>query len=291
MMETQEIKQDNELMKYDEFERDWKRKHRTSIPRFKRVSSASEFFWIMFWVLVAIGAAVFSAAHTIPAAEMTIFKDVPNRSQLAVSVFVIVELVIFGAAAQRHEIKWLVYLLIGAILVALVGNISSSVRAVNENGGDILNQIGGVLLAIIAPVTALAAGEVLHIQLSKRSNKMDIARTAHEQANKEMEGKINQAYTRYQKELEGKEMIRENSRNFTKPDEPIDVHESSRTVIKPRVKIHEIARTIHENGDSTLSVTEMMDKYGISQGSTSKVRDILKQQNGHSTNGAKDIQS
>lgn len=191
---------ENKTMNFEEFERDWKRKHKTSIPRKVHTSSAREYFWIAFWIIVATGAAIFSAAHTIPAAELTILKDVVNRGQLAVTAFVIVELVIFGAAAGRREIEWLKWLLIGSVLVALAGNISSSYRAVWDNGGDWLNQFGGFLLAIIAPLTALAAGEVLHIQLDKRAVKRRAAQAEFDVKFKDMEAKILQAHTRYEKE-------------------------------------------------------------------------------------------
>src|SRR5690606_21597104 len=130
-----------EQMSFDEFEKDWLRKHRGSIPRKRRVSTARGWFWTFFWIIVAAGAAVYSAAHTIPAAELTILRDVPNRSELALSVFAIVELLIFGAAAKRHDIDWLRYVMLGAVLVALVSNVGSSVLAVNLNGGNLLNQL------------------------------------------------------------------------------------------------------------------------------------------------------
>lgn len=259
-------------LSFDEFERDWKRKHKSSIPRRTGVSSAREFFWIGFWLVVATGAAIFSAAHTIPAAELTILKDVASRAQLAITAFIIVELVIFGAAAGRREIPWLKWLLIGAVLVALAGNISSSIRAVYENGGDLINQFGGVLLAIIAPLTALAAGEVLHIQLDKRNEKLRIANEDFDAKNKDISSKILQAFTKYEKSFQV-------SRNFMKSGEAETVHETSRSPVKPRVKIHEIAEIIYENGDGKLSASEMMDKYGISLGSTTKIREMLKDRN------------
>lgn len=271
-----------DIQSYEEYEQDWKRSHKADIPRKKRASSFREFFWIGFWVMVATGAAIFSATHTIPAAELTIFKDVPYRGNLAITAFVIVELVIFGAAAGRHDIGWLKWLLLGSVLVALAGNISSSIRAVSENGGDIINQIGGILLAVIAPITALAAGEVLHIQLDKRNEKIDAADSEFQQKWKDMETKIRTAYKRYEKEVKT-----EISRNFMKNREMNEVHETSQKsseVPKPRVKLHEVAREIYENGDKELSTSEMMEKYGIGLGSTSKIRDILKSNgfsNGH----------
>lgn len=209
-------------LSFDEFERDWKRKHKASIPRKVIASSAREFFWIGFWLVVATGAAVFSAAHTIPAAELTILKDVASRGQLAITAFIIVELVIFGAAAGRREISWLKWLLIGAVLVALAGNISSSIRAVYENGGDLINQFGGVLLAIIAPLTALAAGEVLHIQLDKRNEKQRLANGEFDVKYKDMEAKILQAYTKYEKQYKPHNAPETdvNLRKFTSLDRP-----------------------------------------------------------------------
>jgi len=262
-----------DIQPYEEFERDWKKSHKADVPRRIRASSMSEFLWIAFWIIVSTGAAIFSAAHTIPAAELTIPLNVPNRGLLADTAFVIAELVIFGASALRREIKWLRWLLLGAISVALAGNISSSILAVTANGGNIFNQVGGVLLAIIAPLTAFAAGEVLHIQLDKRSKKIQAAQDDFDQKYKEMEAKIRAAYTRYQKEQKV-----EISRNFMKSGEAEEVHEVSRSIHetpKPRVKLHEVARQIHEAGDSKLSAAEMMQKYGIGLGSTSKVREIL----------------
>lgn len=258
---------------YEEFERDWKKSHKADVPRRLHASSGREYFWIIFWIVVACGAAIFSAAHTIPAAELTILTDVPNRGLLAITAFVIVELVIFGAAAMRRDIKWLSWLLLGSVSVALAGNISSSIRAVAENGGDIINQGGGVLLAIIAPLTALAAGEVLHIQLDTRSAKMQAAQDDYDQKYKEMETKIRAAFARYEKGAKA-----EISRNFMKTREIDEVHETSvkpRETPKPRVKLHEVARQIHESGDDKLTTAEMMEKYSISLGSTTKIREML----------------
>jgi hypothetical protein len=188
-------------MTFDEFERDWLRRHRALVPRRRNVSSGSEFFWIIFWLIVAAGAAVFSAVHTIPAAEMTILASVEGRSDLAKSVFVIGELVIFGAAAKRREIPWMLYLLGAALLVLLMGNISSSVRAVSENGGDILNQIGGILQSIIAPFTALGAGEILHVMLDKRQQKIMSAEDEYSAKLVELQAKINSAWKKHEKEV------------------------------------------------------------------------------------------
>lgn len=266
---------------YEEYERDWKRRHKSSLPRKQKVSSLSALFWIGFWIIVALGAALFSAAHTIPAAELTLFSSLNNRSTLANTAFIIVEAVIFGASAKRHEIRWLGWLLAAAMAVALVGNISSSVRAVAENGGDGLNQVAGVLLSVIAPFTALAAGEVLHVQLTHLSAKRREAEDDFQTRWKDIEARINAAWTKELKEA----AKRENSRKFMKSDALQAVHEVSRTPPKPRVKLHEVAKAVRENGDEGLSVGELMRKYDISQGSTTKIREILQSSNGNGRGG------
>lgn len=262
-------------MTFEEFERDWKRRHKASIPRRVRASSAREYFWITFWVVVAIGAAIFSAAHTIPAAELTILKDVASRSQLAITAFIIVELVIFGAAAGRREIAWLKWLLVGAVLVALAGNISSSIRAVAENGGDLINQFGGVLLAIIAPLTALAAGEVLHIQLDKRAAKQASIDAEFDVKFKDVEAKINTAYTKYEKTFRPQTALESdvNLRKFTPTDRP-----------SPKMKkAVEWLREHPEHWDTESRV--LADMIGVSHTLANEARKIVKLDTNGYTNG------
>lgn len=194
----------NETLDYEEFERDWKRRHKASLPRKVSVSSFATWFWIAFWVLVAVGAAIFSGAHTIPAAELTLFADMPYRNILAVTAFIMVDLVIFGSAAKRRQHWFMKWLLAFSIIVALIGNTSSSVRAVNENGGDVLNQIAGVLLSVIAPFTALAAGEVSHLQLAELAQKQREANEDYQRQWKDVDVKINTAFTKALNELKAK---------------------------------------------------------------------------------------
>lgn len=262
-------------LSFDEFERDWKRKHKSSIPRRTGVSSAREFFWIGFWLVVATGAAIFSAAHTIPAAELTILKDVASRAQLAITAFIIVELVIFGAAAGRREIPWLKWLLIGAVLVALAGNISSSIRAVYENGGDVINQFGGVLLAIIAPLTALAAGEVLHIQLDKRNDKLRLSNLEFDGKFKDFEAKILQAYTKYEKGFKPQSSLE------------IDVNLRKLTALdRPSPKMKKAVEWLREHPEHWDTESRVLaDMIGVSHTLANEARKIVKLDTNGYTNG------
>src|SRR3990167_9411478 len=56
---------------------------------------------------------------------------------------------------------------------------------------------------------------------------------------------------------------------------------STMIVPTPRVDLREVAKQVYENGDIELRAIEMMAKYNISMGSTSKVREMLQSANGH----------
>lgn len=281
-----------EIMQYDAFEHDWLRKHRSSIPRRRRVSTARSWFWVLFWIVVASGAAVYSAAHTIPAAEMTILQNVPNRSSLAISVFAIVELVIFGAAAKRHDIYWLRYLMIAAVLVALVSNVGSSVLAVSENGGNTLNQVGGILLSVLAPVTALAAGEVLHKEQDKRDAAQKEAGDEYQTAMLELQAKVNAAWKRYEKDASTvqsskvRPMDASNGQDYTPAASTLG-----------HTKVPDASKRVHEFyeqnkdalWDERLGVRKVAEGLGVGRQTVSNVRQVLrdqaKQSNGHHVEG------
>jgi hypothetical protein len=266
----------NTPLDYEAFEKDWKKRHKASLPRKVSVSGFSAIFWIGFWLIVATGAAVFSAAHTIPAAELTLFKDLPYRSALAVTAFVIVEFVIFGAAAKRHEIGWMKWLLAGSLLVALIGNTSSSVRAVSENGGDTFNQVAGVLLSVIAPFTALAAGEVLHLQLAHLAEKRRLANEAYQQQWKDIEAKINTAFTKENKVQAGK--ISSNSGNL--PSNLPDNFQSTGDYKRNATEI--VQQYLQDNPDAyNRSNRDIASELGVSHPIVGKVKNELSNGNGH----------
>lgn len=267
------------LIDYEGFEIAWKKRHKASLPKRKSVSSLSTIFWIGFWVIVSIGAAIFSGAHTIPAALKTLFEDIANREYLAQTAFVIVEFVIFGAAAKRHEIKWLNILLLCSISVALIANTSSSVAAVAQNDGSWLDQISGILLSIIAPVTALAAGEVLHLQLSGLAERKAKADEDFRQQWKELDAKINAAYTKLEREQKA-ELEAINSLNLIK--------NNNLTRQKPSVKLQKALDYLTDNPDKLdIPARELEEEIGMSYGTIFRAQQQIKQSsNGHSANGA-----
>lgn len=264
-----------QIESYEDFEQDWKKRHKASLPKKRKVSSFSTVFWVLFWILVAAGAAVFSGAHTIPSAELTILKKLANRTALASTAFVIVELVLFGSAAKRHEIAWLKWLMYCSLLVALIGNTSSSILAVTENGGNAFNQLAGVLLSFIAPVTALAAGEVLHIQLAALNLKQNEANEEYLGKWKDVEAKINAAYTKFDRERNQSEAVK--LVNFTE-----FTGFTKRNRISPKMEIAIAWLKEHPEHLETES-RELANLIGVSHTLANGARKVvLASQNGHS---------
>lgn len=274
-------------LSFDEYERDWIKRHKRSIPKVRLVSSWGLVFGILLWVFIAIVAAVFSGTHAVPTAAMTILKSVPSptKEHLALSVFAVLEIAVFAGSLYRNESKVAHGIMWLALAGSLGANIGSSIAAVNENGGDGLIMGVGIILAILAPSVALGAGEMSRTLWVKHQAETETVNADNDERRKEIDILINRDYVKYEKDYE-KKYFAESSRNFMKSDEPKEVHETSRNPAKPRVKIHEVAKLVYENGDANLSVNELMEKYDISQGSTTKIRELLKGQNSNGyTNG------
>lgn len=257
---------------FEQFEKDWKKRHKASLPRRRSVSSLSAITWVSYWIIVAAGAAIFSGVHTLPTAEMTIEASVSYRAQLALTAIIIVEFSIFGSAAGRHYIKWLKYLLIVSLGVALIGNLSSSYTAVAHNGGDWLNQLAGVLLSIIAPVTAFAAGEVLHFQIDSLNARRKEADIEYQAAWKEVEAKINAAYTKLEKEA--KDIVRAQNAVQLPVSERTDGGHATGFGYSKRTDAKDIVRAHLDKHPSDIdkTVRELADILGVGKTTVSDVK-------------------
>ena len=89
-----------------------------------------------------------------------------------------------------------------------------------------------------------------------------------------LDKRINRDFVKYEKQFDV------SRKDFMKSGETEISPQISRNSVKTRVKLHEVARQVHENGDAELPVREMMEKYNISLGSTTKIREMLKGQSG-----------
>lgn len=274
-------------MTYDEFRAWYVKTHQSSVPVEPRQVRSVYPRWLRIVVLVMfICAALLSGVHTVPTVYAGIERQHVHetvRQIVALASFVAIDLAIFVAtyAKLRGNKRLVTTMLIVVFTVALVSNVNSVMKALGSTAGtDFWTTAVGVILGFGAPLIALLAGEIFVSM-----------HTADQEASSEAEDK----YRREMKDFEA--IVLREFKKYTQANKPVksgEFHETSNGVHetsvklhevnfspKPRVKLHEVAREIHENGDADLSSQEMMTKYGISLGSTTKIREMLKNGSGH----------
>lgn len=271
----------DERMNYEQFERDWLRKHKGSIVRPPKISSLGLIFGILLWALIATGAALVSGAHSVPAILHTIPAVVPSplRDLLSLFGFTIFELLIFAGSAYRRSSDYAKWGLWSAMIGALFANVGSSVKAVADNAGGPLELAVALILALIAPLAAFLAGEMVHRLVEQHNISIADLQANYTDKRKRLDKQILVDFTKYDAQFH--EPVHE---NFVKSGEGETVHETSRKAPVKRVKIHEVAQEVLLNGDENLSTAEMSEKYNIAPGSTTKIRAIIATQKGF-TNG------
>lgn len=262
-------------MEYDEFRQRYEKMHKASVP-------VEETYMGEYpeWVTLAVGAmfitaAFFSGVHTVPIAHEAIdalkvwegFRVIGG-----LSAFIFVEMGVLVSAymlVKRWSLVMIVILII-TIFVAMGANLYSVSKAFAANTTmDDFTKALTILFGGVAPLIAALAGGVF-VWLHQSDRVADARAKARFKEQKiAWDKEIEKAYKKLYP-VEGQGV----SRNFMK----------SREAPKARVKLHEVAREIHENGDADMSAAEMMVKYNISMGSTTTVRKILKGK-GRYTNG------
>lgn len=263
------------MMNYDEHREDYIKQHPASVP-IQQVIRPKYPRWLKISVAAMfICAALVSGVHTIPTVRSGIEVNeiiTPGiRDMVSVGSFIAVEFAILISAYIRAVNRWLsVGSLLVAFTVAVVSNVTSVQRALIDA------ESGAVTVALVlgvgAPLLAMLAGAVFLIIDTETKREAQDAEQVYRQALIDFDAKINAAWQKEQMEISLG--VHEDFTNVREKD-------TSPNFTKPRVKIHEIAHLIHENGDASLSAADMMAKYQISAGSTSKVREILKSQNGN----------
>lgn len=175
--------------------------------------------------------------------------------------------------------------------VSLAANVHATLGASHELPAWIGTLIT-LALAISAPTLALIAGDMLgreavaaiDVQSANRQA-FDLDLAAWQQ---ERNKAWDRAKTAWGVRLDGLQPVAQINAVAPPPSLPEAVSPNgSREVHEPihektpRVKLHEVAAIVHERGDGNLSTEEMMSKYGISAGGTSKVRAMLESMNGN----------
>lgn len=190
-------------MTYEQFELDWMKRHRGSAVKRVRVSSWGLIVGLLLWGIIAIGAALVSGAHSVPAIFATIPALVPSpfRELLSLSGFSIFELLIFAGSMYRRDSRYAGWGLLISVAGALAANIGSSIQAVAENGGDLLSLIVALVLAFIAPLAAFLAGEMVHHLYAQHARMIESANAITDQKRRDLDATINAQYARYLKGL------------------------------------------------------------------------------------------
>jgi len=277
-------------MEYHEFRQQYEQQHPASVPRME--TEMNEYpAWVRYAVLLTfVCAALVSGVHTVP----TVWKSIEVgtiitegiRNIISLASLVAVELaILLSAYLMAKGVKLAYFVTFIASAVAIMANLYSVVTAFSADNAESGALIVAIVLGIGAPLIALFTGKMF-VDIHRADRIQDArSRKAFRDASIKWDKEVGSAFKKYQKEHDG-----EISRNFMKSGEGQGVHETSRNPVKPRVKLHEVAKTIYENGDAGLSASEMMERYNISLGSTTKVREILSSQgnngNGHLKDGA-----
>lgn len=204
---------------------------------------------------------------------------------------------------DRNIRTWLFVGILMAFAVLLLANVDNVITEYRVHHPDwefvmpawvdLMIQMG---VAISAPVLAFIGGHVLgmYAVMQRHSRRLDLdkhassvelwkaAKGEHDEAQRAIHEQwvkdLNDSFNRVKKSM-GVQL--ENS--VKKPVSPTfheTVHET-RSTPKPRVKLHEVAALVKANGDQHLGAEEMSEKYQIAIGSTTKIREILKAQNGN----------
>jgi hypothetical protein len=192
---------DTQRMNYEEYEKDWWKRNKGSRLRPPRISSWGLIGGILVWAIIAIGAALVSGAHSVPAILHTIPLEVvsPIREGLSLFGFTIFELLIFAGAVYRRDNRYAVMALIISMVGALAANVGSSVLAVSQNKGGGLDLLVAIILSIIAPLAAFLAGEMVHRLFESHRAKMDEALEAYDLKRQDIDKRINRDFAKYEK--------------------------------------------------------------------------------------------
>lgn len=263
-------------MDYQEFRNKYEQQHPASVPQ-PEVFIGEYPKWVTPVVAAMfITAALFSGVHTIPIAYTAIDgKHVADwlRQAGGVSAFVFLDAGVLLSAyllVKKFNLFILAILLI-TISVAMGANLYSVSQALSSDSADQFTKIITVLFGLVAPLmAALSGGIYVWLHQSERSAD-EVSKMHFRDEQIQWDKIVEREWKKHQKE--------NTSRNFMKSSRENDsVHETpmkNSEAPKPRVKLHEVARAVYEAGDQNLSTNEMMEKYQISLGGTSKVRELL----------------
>lgn len=287
------------MFTFDQFDTDWRNRHKSRVPKEEDFTEPSPYPW---WArgasfIAFLTSALMSGVHTMTMVYNSIALSAvvteEMRRGVAYGSFISYELGMFMAAFLMtvDNTRTLARRLAFTIFATLIAVNFYSV--LNVYGfRDMVAAAVSITFAFV-PMVAYASGKFyINIGIAERA----LARKSKEAflaAKQVLEAEINRDYDEYvaayqarereeaqrlltEQKAEAARIRREERREKRKNDELHEPFMKPPVKGQPRVKLHEVAREVHENGDVNMTSTEMMAKYGISLGGTSKVREILK---------------
>lgn len=209
--------------------------------------------------------------------------------EFAVLVYRIANLIIeYNRTGKIPDITaWVKIGFWSAFGILVASNIYASVGTlpVLSDLKPVIDFVMGLLVAVAAPLLAFVSGDIMaSLWVSAQEKRQMIFgawKLEHAQWKEIKDGRWKNEKSKWGVKVQVKVPELPSGEHFTKVHENREMKRTSPAPQNKRVKLHEVAREIHENGDVRLSTEDMMKKYNISMGSTSKVREILKAKNGN----------
>lgn len=191
----------NEIKDFEQFEDDWLRQHRSSIPTHR---IALEYPPLLTWAVLAmfLCAALLSGVHTAPTAYQTIEASKVSelvRQAAALATFGFVELGILVSSYllfKRSSNEWFALgVLIICSFIAMAANLYSVSKALQAD--DFGSVVVGVSIGIGAPLIAALTGKVFVNLHQSNANAERRANDLYEQAMQKLEEDVRSDFQQY----------------------------------------------------------------------------------------------
>lgn len=264
---------EQERFNYDEFRKDWLNKHRLTLPKItwadRAFPVAGLVGGLILWTIILIATSVLSGAHSIPSVADTLptggenpMFDLEGARRVAALGFAMIEGTIFAAAMYKSASRYAKWALALSLIAGIMANESSSLHKINDLATSwpptlklALDLIVGAIIGFAAPMTAYFAGEMvgdLFRNFQATWKRLDLEIVARK---KELEQRINAAWTKYENKLSGDNIVDERA------DEDTDAPTGGRL---PSKKALELADLIMRDGNQELTISEIQKTYEVS---------------------------
>lgn len=275
------------ILTLDAYKQSWyKQNPHAKIEKPKAVRWPFEVLVPMGVGLIAVN--ILSAAHTAPVIASTVVAPDVIRFILGIVGVLAVEFTMFtfmfismeGTPRSARLLRGLVILL--ALVVAIIANVSSTVNAMTGQASAIEEIVAAGVLGAFAPLANLSAGEVLRHVLERVRKAQKDGQEQYKQALMDEDKRLRDLYLRYLKKyniVDPTEVMRYSAGEPATPvDDPVRViKEKEKEPEGLTGKVKEIADRIVEADDLGLSYAELVRKYNTSPNTIQKIKKYYEQ--------------